>query len=46
MNIKVLHMVEGADEAPGVTVIIDVFRAFTVEAYLMNNGASRRRTIP
>lgn len=34
-------MVEGAREATGVAVIIDVFRAFTVEAYLMNNGADR-----
>ena len=41
MNIKILHMVEGAKEATGVAVIIDVFRAFTVEAYLMNNGADR-----
>jgi 2-phosphosulfolactate phosphatase len=41
MNIKILHMVEGAKEATGVAVIIDVFRAFTVEAYLMNNGAER-----
>ena len=39
MNIKILHRVEGAKEATGVAVIIDVFRAFTVEAYLMNNGA-------
>lgn len=41
MNIKILHMVEGAKEATGITVIIDVFRAFTVEAYLMNNGAEK-----
>lgn len=41
MNIKILHMVEGAKEATGVAVIIDVFRAFTVEAYLMNNGADK-----
>lgn len=41
MNIKILHMVEGAKQATGITVIIDVFRAFTVEAYLMNNGAKK-----
>ncbi len=41
MNIKILHNVEGAKEATGVAVIIDVFRAFTVEAYLMNNGAKK-----
>ena len=34
-------MVEGAKQATGLTVIIDVFRAFTVEAYLMNNGADK-----
>ena len=41
MNIKILHMIEGAKQATGCAVIIDVFRAFTVEAYLMNNGASK-----
>lgn len=41
MNVRILHMVEGAKEATGVAVIIDVFRAMTVEAYLMNNGAER-----
>lgn len=41
MNIKILHMVEGAKEATGIAVIIDVFRAFTVEAYLINNGAEK-----
>ena len=41
VNIKILQMVEGAKKATGVAVIIDVFRAFTVEAYLMNNGAKK-----
>lgn len=41
MNIKILHMIEGAKQATGIAVIIDVFRAFTVEAYLMNNGAEK-----
>ncbi len=41
MNIRILHMVEGAKKAKGLTVIIDVFRAFTVEAYLMNNEAQK-----
>lgn len=41
MEIKILHMVEGAKEATGITVIIDVFRAFTVEAYLMANNAAK-----
>ena len=34
MKIKKLFLVEGAREAEGITVIIDVFRAFTLEAYL------------
>ena len=41
MKIKILHMVSGAKKATGVAVIIDVFRAFTVEAYLMNNGVEK-----
>ena len=41
MNIQILHMVEGAKAATGLTVIIDVFRAFTVETYLMRNNAYR-----
>lgn len=41
MKINVLHMVEGAKQAKGLTVIIDVFRAFTVETYLMRNHAAR-----
>lgn len=40
MDIKILHGTEGAKKAIGATVIIDVFRAFTVEAYIMNNGAN------
>ena len=41
MNIKILHMIEGAKQATGVTVIIDVFRAFSVEAYLMNSNVEK-----
>lgn len=41
MNIQILHMVEGAKAATGLTVIIDVFRAMTVETYLMRNNAQR-----
>ena len=41
MKINILHMIEGARQARGVAVIIDVFRAFTVEAYLINNGAEK-----
>ena len=38
MNIKIVN---NAKDATGLAVIIDVFRAFTVEAYLMNNGAKK-----
>lgn len=41
MNIKILHLIDGAKKATGITVIIDVFRAFTVESYLIKNGAER-----
>lgn len=41
MNIQILHMIPGARAATGLTVIIDVFRAFTVETYLMRNNAHR-----
>ena len=39
MNIRILQLIEGAKQAKGATIIIDVFRAFTVEAYVANNGA-------
>ncbi len=39
MNIRILELIDGARAATGLTVIIDVFRAMTVEAYVMNNGA-------
>lgn len=41
MNIQILHLIEGARQATGLTVIIDVFRAFTVEAYLASSGAAK-----
>ena len=41
MEIQILHLIEGAKQARGVAVIIDVFRAFTVEAWLARNGAAR-----
>lgn len=40
MNIRILDLIDGARAARGLTVIIDVFRAMTVEAYLLNNGAA------
>lgn len=39
MNIQILQLIEGAKRATGLTVIIDVFRAFTVACYAYSNGA-------
>ena len=39
MNIEILQLIDGAKKARGLTVVIDVFRAFTVEAYAMAAGA-------
>jgi 2-phosphosulfolactate phosphatase len=39
LEIRRLSTVEGAREAKGLTVIIDVFRAFTTDAFVMANGA-------
>ena len=41
MDIKITHFVEGAKAATGVAVIIDVFRAFSLECYLVNNHVSK-----
>ena len=40
MNIRILQLIDGAKAARGLTVIIDVFRAMTVEAYVIQNGAA------
>ncbi len=39
MNIRILQLLEGAKQATGIAVIIDVFRAFSVEAYCFHKGA-------
>lgn len=41
MEIRILHLVEGANQATGITIIIDVFRAFSTACYIMNNGAKK-----
>lgn len=41
MKIEVLEFVDGAAKAKGITVIIDVFRAFTSACYAFDSGASR-----
>ena len=40
MEIKQLSLIEGAKQAQGLAVIIDVFRAFSVAAYAFARGAS------
>ena len=40
VNIEILQLLEGARRAKGLTVIIDVFRAFSVECYALAAGAS------
>lgn len=41
MKIEILEFVEGAKEASGIAVIIDVFRAFSVACYAFDAGVSR-----
>ncbi len=41
MKIQILQMIEGARKARGLTVVIDVFRAFSLECYLMAKHPSR-----
>ena len=41
MNIEILQLIDGAKAARGLTVVIDVFRAFSLEAYLLAGGADR-----
>lgn len=40
MKVEILEFVEGARKAHGVTVIIDVFRAFSVACYAYDAGAA------
>ncbi len=41
MNVEILQLLEGAREARGLTVIIDVFRAFSTACYAFGNGIQR-----
>lgn len=41
MQIITESLVSGAKQARGLAVIIDVFRAFTTAAYVLNNGAKK-----
>ena len=46
MDIKILHLLEGADQAGGLAVVIDVFRAFSLECYLFSRGWELKRENP
>ena len=41
MEIEILQLIDGAKKASGTAVIIDVFRAMTLEAYILASGASK-----
>ncbi len=41
MEINILHLFEGARKAKGLTVVIDVFRAFSTACYVFHNRAER-----
>jgi 2-phosphosulfolactate phosphatase len=41
MEIKLFRSVDEASQARGVTVVIDVFRAFSTQVYLFENGAAQ-----
>ena len=43
MNIRINHLLEGAKEAEGLAVVIDVFRAFSLECWLFAMGAAEIR---
>lgn len=44
-RVDVLHLIEGARQAKGLTVIIDVFRAFSLECYLFDMDAKEIRPV-
>ncbi len=43
MDVKIFHLIEGAKQAEGLAVIIDVFRAFSMECWLYALGAREVR---
>ena len=44
-KVNILHLIEGAKQAEGLTVIIDVFRAFSLECYLYDMGVKEIQPI-
>ncbi|MBP5413655.1 MAG: 2-phosphosulfolactate phosphatase [Lachnospiraceae bacterium] len=45
MEINIYHLIEGAKKAKGEVVIIDVFRAFSLECYLYSFGVRKIRPV-
>ena len=45
MDIQILQLLEGAKQARGLTVVIDVLRAFSLECYLSAWGAAELRPV-
>ncbi len=45
MEIRIFHLIEGARQAEGLAVIIDVFRAFSLENWLYAMGAREIRPV-
>lgn len=45
MHIQILELIQGAEQAKGLTVIIDVLRAFSLECYLYGYGAALVRPV-
>ena len=45
MDIRILQLTEGAAQAEGTAVVIDVFRAFSLECYLASWGAAEIRPV-
>ncbi|MBQ7760130.1 MAG: 2-phosphosulfolactate phosphatase [Acidaminococcaceae bacterium] len=44
-KVNILHLIDGAKQAEGLTVIIDVFRAFSLENYLYDMGVELIRPV-
>lgn len=45
MKVQILKLLDGAEKAQGLTVIIDVFRAFSLECYMYSRNAASVRPI-
>lgn len=41
MDVQILQLIDGAKQAKGLTVVIDVFRAFSLESYMFDAGVKK-----